>query len=116
MFSHIVCGVVSFCRSLCVPARAVIQAAAAMLMLAVGFVAEYGARACAFAVVTLLAASSSFAQSGPTLPDLGIDPADYIPLASAAVAAIALVAIGYKIGWKVLFRGLGWIGRALSPR
>lgn len=105
MFGSIVAGVVSFCGTL---SRTAVRCAVV--------VKDSACKAAAFVVGGFVTAKASFAQSGPTLPDLGIDPADYIPLASAAVAAIALVAIGYKIGWKVLFRGLGWIGRALSPR
>lgn len=105
MFGSIVCGVVSFCGALSRTVRSTVAG-----------VQRVGVKVATFCVATIVTAKASFAQSGPTLPDIGIDVADYIPLASAAVAAIALVAVGYKIGWKVFFRGLGWIGRALSPR
>ncbi|MBL9095260.1 MAG: hypothetical protein JNL96_28835 [Planctomycetaceae bacterium] len=101
MVSCIVTGVVSFCGAL----------SSATKLVARG-VKRVGVKALTFCGLTVGAAQISLAQSGPTIPDLGIDPSDYIAPTVVIVAAAAAVAIGYKFGWKALRLALGWAGRA----
>lgn len=70
----------------------------------------------AVAAVGTMTVASSFAAEGAavTLPDTGVNVADYISKGITTMGAVVAVAVGGYVAFKVVRKALGWINKALA--
>lgn len=70
----------------------------------------------AVAAVGTMTVASSFAAEGSavTLPDTGVNVADYISKGITTMGAVVAVAVGGYVAFKVVRKALGWINKALA--
>jgi Na+/glutamate symporter len=66
------------------------------------------------ALVALMAGTHQAAALGETLPDVGVDIGAWIPVALAGLGAIVGVAVGGKFAFRLVKKGIEWIGRAFA--
>ena len=64
-----------------------------------------------FGAVMALCSGSVFAA---TLPDTGCDVDSLITAGITAMGAVAAVAVGGYVAFKVVKKALGWVGRAMG--
>ena len=62
--------------------------------------------------VIALCTGSAFASS--SLPDTGCDVSALITSGITAMGAVAAVAVGGYVAFKVVKKALGWVGRAMG--
>lgn len=65
-----------------------------------------------FGAVMALCSGSVFASA--TLPDTGCDVDSLITAGITAMGAVAAVAVGGYVAFKVVKKALGWVGRAMG--
>lgn len=66
------------------------------------------------AVVTVVAASPTFAAGEVTIPVIGVSVQDYISAGITLMGTVAGTAVGGYAAFLVVRKGLRWLGRALG--